>query len=932
MRSFDGISDVDMLARIMDAEAGQEGGAGKLAVAAVIDNRRKGGGYGKGWRGVITKPGQFSAINDVTGHAGGKGSNNLFWRKPSRESQQIAQAVISGKYKDPTKGATHYFNPDHADPKWAKGKQWTRMGNHVFGNADAGRVQGGGGNDVLVGQGEAPKFDPDAYSKFKAQKKTGTQPVEVAPGGFDPEKYKAFKAQRNTDAQEPEATPNTASPAMPEGMNAPAKPNIMQRAGQAVVDMVQGDAEFDVPEIESDTGAMLHASGLGSFDDDPNAPQFGPELKNLSLLRRDLILADGEEAMANIIQKHNPDIPIEADRNGNLYAIVNGERFALDKSGLSGRDATEFVKGLFTAISAIGGAKAGKVIGGFVGRVTGAGAGAGAEQAGEQVVSNAVGGDQPFDSGRVILGAAFGVGGEALSSLAEFLGPKLVAAISKAKNGSKTQQEFELALQAEGFDPAEVQKALSGGLAKTEAAELGPEALARIADARELPVPVDLTAGQASRSPMLFREEHRAGAISENLGLEAEGRRAIQQQALGDNAKEMTAGFSMFGDRNERGTAVQDALLKRRDAAKSTVDSAYNRARKAPNQPIIPQNNLVSFIDDTQRRLRKEYTPAPDDVTQRLIEDFRETVADGDTPILELERWRSRAVRARQSASSSDRAALNELLRSYDGAIQGGLAKDATGDRSAIGLWRSAVRQRAEFGKTFENDSIVDRLSRGAKKRRGEIDIDSADVMGELLGMSGFNKKGAAREALRLRQFLGKDSPEWGAIQAEGLVRLLGFEPSNFAGGNVSTKIVNNLRRARDENPKLLNAFFSQSQLTAIQRFARVVENTSIAPRDAGTPNASGSGLLSAEAAGRQFEQVRKVAQSVANLFGGGGRLVGTVLLKTVTGAETAVQSEAMRRSLRGLPPQKRPRPAFPGVGGAAGGNVGEAFSGASGS
>ena len=151
MKTFDGLSDVDMLARIMDAEAGQEGITGKAAVGAVIQNRARTGGYGNGIRGVITKPGQFSAINDVTGYAGGKGANDLFWREPSEESRQVAQAILAGNYEDITGGATHYFNPRHANPKWARGKKFKPIGNHVFGNADAGRVSGGGGADAVAG-------------------------------------------------------------------------------------------------------------------------------------------------------------------------------------------------------------------------------------------------------------------------------------------------------------------------------------------------------------------------------------------------------------------------------------------------------------------------------------------------------------------------------------------------------------------------------------------------------------------------------------------------------------------------------------------------------------------------------------------------------------------------------------------------------------
>lgn len=146
------MSDVEALARIIEAEAAAEPFEGKVAVGAVIDNRRRDGRYGEGWKGVIAKPGQFSAINDVTGYAGGKGANKIFWRQPSEDSIRVAQAVVGGQYKDPTGGATHYFNPSIVNPKWARGKEFSPIGAHVFGQADAGRaVSGGNGQDQLRG-------------------------------------------------------------------------------------------------------------------------------------------------------------------------------------------------------------------------------------------------------------------------------------------------------------------------------------------------------------------------------------------------------------------------------------------------------------------------------------------------------------------------------------------------------------------------------------------------------------------------------------------------------------------------------------------------------------------------------------------------------------------------------------------------------------
>ena len=133
-----------MLARTMQAEAGSQGFEGMVDVGSVIRNRAASGNYGEGVEGVIMRPGQFSAWNSVTGYAGGEQGQSMDFQ-PSDEAMAAADAVLSGQYQDGTGGATHYFNPDvgSGTPSWAKGKDFTRRGAHVFGNADAGAVSNG---------------------------------------------------------------------------------------------------------------------------------------------------------------------------------------------------------------------------------------------------------------------------------------------------------------------------------------------------------------------------------------------------------------------------------------------------------------------------------------------------------------------------------------------------------------------------------------------------------------------------------------------------------------------------------------------------------------------------------------------------------------------------------------------------------------------
>jgi hypothetical protein len=133
--------DRELLARALEAEAGNQGIEGMLAAGSVIMNRTRTPGYGGDLQGVILKPGQFSAFNSVTGYAGGEQGQDIDNIRVSDNAYQVADALLSGDYKDPTGGATHFYNPRISNPSWGEdaGGNWMKIGDHVFGRADAGK-------------------------------------------------------------------------------------------------------------------------------------------------------------------------------------------------------------------------------------------------------------------------------------------------------------------------------------------------------------------------------------------------------------------------------------------------------------------------------------------------------------------------------------------------------------------------------------------------------------------------------------------------------------------------------------------------------------------------------------------------------------------------------------------------------------------------
>lgn len=93
------VSDVTLLAALIQCEAGTQSYEGKLAVGAVVMNRVRSGAYPNSILGVITAPGQFPPATD------GKVSA-VVARGPSASCMEAAQAAVDGATNVGT--ATHF--------------------------------------------------------------------------------------------------------------------------------------------------------------------------------------------------------------------------------------------------------------------------------------------------------------------------------------------------------------------------------------------------------------------------------------------------------------------------------------------------------------------------------------------------------------------------------------------------------------------------------------------------------------------------------------------------------------------------------------------------------------------------------------------------------------------------------------------------------
>ena len=113
-------SDVELLGKVISAEARGESYEGQVAVGAVILNRVKHPSFPDSLSGVVYQKGAFSCVND---------SN---WYQPvSETSKRAATDALNGW--DPSGGAIYYFNPAKTNDAFMHSRPVVKViGSHKF--------------------------------------------------------------------------------------------------------------------------------------------------------------------------------------------------------------------------------------------------------------------------------------------------------------------------------------------------------------------------------------------------------------------------------------------------------------------------------------------------------------------------------------------------------------------------------------------------------------------------------------------------------------------------------------------------------------------------------------------------------------------------------------------------------------------------------
>ncbi len=118
--SAGGSADVNLLARLISAEARGEPYTGQVAVGAVVLNRMEHPSFPSTMSGVIYQKGAFSCLDD-----------GQFNEPVAESAYRAARDALNGW--DPSGGAIYYFNPATATSSWIWSRpQLLTIGKHRF--------------------------------------------------------------------------------------------------------------------------------------------------------------------------------------------------------------------------------------------------------------------------------------------------------------------------------------------------------------------------------------------------------------------------------------------------------------------------------------------------------------------------------------------------------------------------------------------------------------------------------------------------------------------------------------------------------------------------------------------------------------------------------------------------------------------------------
>ena len=608
-------------------------------------------------------------------------------------------------------------------------------------------------------------------------------------------------------------------------------------------------ANQDLPELGSFLRAQMPGpAGPIGFNPAELAGKFGTP-DEVSFRRKALAAVEGPRNTLdkfNKLREVDPAATLSGGVNGDPTAVTfQGQRFALNRPGLSGQDVSDFAQdALFELPLALALGPLGGKVAGTAGRVLGTGLGAGTGSAARDVAA-----EVPIDMLNAGLAAGTGVAFEAIGP---FLVNRIATFIRSRKlfqNGEFTKKGRE-ALERIGLDPDSV----SPDLVRQIQQGASPEQARLLADAESLPQPVRLSQGDVTRdvTQQALEDAAARGGLGERANDAAVAFRAQQADELGQNLDILQERVGPGGRIERRGdafAATQQALASEAVALKGQIKQGFELA-KQKNASVLSEN-VQGLAQHMRNSIAHDFSPDDAGSVNGIITElaeFQQRFGRGGANVTgvnikALEGTRRKLVNA-QKAGGPQGAAATKAKRAFDeyldGLIDEGLVQ---GDADVVRALKDARLARTQFRQKFETDNIVKRIIETTEDASGirQLKLQPNEALNLIFTSSQLGGKTGAVNALRnIRKVVGEDSVAWMSLKEEAFLRLM---QTARDGRRVSgQKFATAVDRALENQGELFDTLFTGAEQAEIQRFKRVA--LAATTRETGAQNFSNTTIV----------------------------------------------------------------------------------------
>lgn len=362
-----------------------------------------------------------------------------------------------------------------------------------------------------------------------------------------------------------------------------------------------------------------------------------------------------------------------------------------------------------------------------------------------------------------------------------------------------------------------------------------PEELARVAEAKALPVPIDLRKGQMSKDFMQNQFERETAKTAQGAAIRAsENEQNLKALQNFDAFIDETGG--KIGAPSDLGRSVVDPLVQKAANAKGRIRELYDAARRQGDmsEPVDVQSLLLYVGDHAPEAINAPVIQTVGAKLQKLgaatIDDSGQLVSTGKPLALnDLEEVRKMINRV-SKPGSPDEVFGREMKEGIDALTEG-----KGGD-----LYKAARAERVKYAKEFENQGAIRDL---LKSKPGTT--DRAVAYEDVWNKSVLN--GSRDDLLNLRRSLTTGNAKggeqaWKDIRAATVDYLKQAATQNMQVDELGNRVVSpaGIQKALQSiGDEKLNVLFGTEAANKLRNLQGVIETLKVAPP--GSVNTSGT-------------------------------------------------------------------------------------------